>query len=100
MVGTDQICHDPMGQRVHVAGRINSQNYWSEDGKIRQKVILNCSLFRPIPNDIAYSDLNRVRLRAKVSSEIKNDEKSCSFIMATARLRYLCHFIFYMHQYY
>lgn len=94
MVGTDQICHDIIGQRVHVAGRINSQNYWSEDGKLRQKIIFNCNLFRPLPNDIGHSDLNRVRLQARISSKIHNDNPDhSSFTMKTARLRSVVSFI-------
>lgn len=87
MVGTDQQCHDTVGQRVHVAGRINSQNFWSEDGKIRQKVLLNASLFRPLANDMGHNDVNRVRIQAQISSEINNGSNQTSFQMTTAQLR-------------
>lgn len=87
MVGTDRICHYTIGQRVHVAGRINSQNYWSEDGKQRQKIILNSNLFRQLPNNGGYSDLNRVRLYAQISSEIQNADNHSWFTMATERRR-------------
>lgn len=87
MVGTDRIDHYPIGQRVHVAGRINSQNYWSEDGKQRQKIILNSNLFRPLPNGGGHNDLNRVRMLAQISSEIQNNNTHSSFTMRTERTR-------------
>lgn len=87
MVGTDQVCHDAVGQRVHVAGRINSQNFWSEDGKLRQKVLLNSNLFRPLANDMGHNDVNRVRIQAQISSEIRDNNDQTSFDMTTAQLR-------------
>lgn len=70
-----------------MAGRICSQNYWSEDGKQRQKVILNSSLFRPLPSDGGHNDLNRVRLHAQISSEIHNANDHSAFTMTTERTR-------------
>lgn len=88
MVGTTQMCHDIVGQRVHVAGRINSQN-WTEDGKTRQKILLNGCEIRQLPNDEngEQNDLNRVQLRAQISSEILNENNLSRFTMTTARLR-------------
>lgn len=89
MVGTTQMCHDIVGQRVHVAGRINSKN-WTEDGKTRQKIHLNSCEIRQLHNDENGDHnnyLNRVQLRAQISSEILNEDNLSRFTLTTARLR-------------
>jgi hypothetical protein len=58
-------------------GRICSKNYWSEDGKLRQKILLKCSEIERLPSNDQQSDLNRVRLFAQISSKIQNTIDNC-----------------------
>lgn len=83
MVGTGSKNQCVAGQRIHLMGRICSQNYWLQEGTLCQKILLKCGEFELLPSDEKQSDLNRVRLVAQISSEIKNTTYHSSFILTT-----------------
>lgn len=83
MVGTGTKDVYAAGQRIHLVGRISSQNYWSEEGKLQQKVLLKCGDFERLPTTDEQCDLNRVRLSAQISSEIQNTRDYSAFTLTT-----------------
>lgn len=83
MVGTGTKDECAAGLRIHLMGRISSQNYWSEDGKIHQKILLKCGDFHRLLSNDKQSDLNRIRLFAQISSEIQNTRDCSSFTLTT-----------------
>lgn len=83
MVGTGANNEYAAGQRIHLVGRISSQNYWSEEGKLQQKILLKCSQFDRLSSNDKQIDLNRVRLFAEISSEIHNRSDYSSFVLTT-----------------
>lgn len=83
MVGTGSKNEYAAGQRIRLVGRISSQNYWSDEGKLHQKILLKCGEFERLPSNDEQSDLNRVRLFAQISSEIQNTKDYSIFTLAT-----------------
>lgn len=84
MVGTGSKDDCKNGQRIHLIGRLSSRNYWTEDGKLRQKNIIKCGDLELLPEDKQQQrDLNRVELCAQISSNIDNTRDMSSFIMLT-----------------
>ena len=83
MVGTGSKNEYSAGQRIHLVGRICSQNYWSEEGKLQQKIHLKCGEFERLSSNDKQSDLNRVRLFARISSEIENTRDYSAFTLTT-----------------
>lgn len=98
LVGTNQMHDYVIGQRVHAVGRINSQNFWSDDGKLKQKIIVHCKALRLLNGDVRSDDFNRVHLRAQISSDIQNLNNHSSFSMTTVRTRFvkLSHDYYYL----
>lgn len=85
MVGTGTKNEYENGQRIRLVGRISSQNYWSDEGKLRQKLLFKCGEFELLPSNDKQSDLNKVRLFAQISSEIHNTRDCSSFTLTTKR---------------
>lgn len=83
MVGTGSKNVYAAGQRVHLMGRICSQNFWSEGGKLQQKILLKCGELEQLPSNDKQTDLNRVRLFAQISSKIQNATDYSSFTLTT-----------------
>lgn len=83
MVGTGAKNEYAAGERIHFVGRICSQNFWSEDGKLQQKILLKCGEFERLSNNDKQIDMNRVRLFAQISSEIHNRSDYSSFTLTT-----------------
>lgn len=83
MVGTGTKDEYAAGQRIHLLGRINSQNYWSEEKKLQQKILLKCGDFERLSSKDKQSDLNRVRIFAQISSEIQNARDFSAFTLTT-----------------
>lgn len=81
MVGTGTKDVHGAGQRIHLMGRISSQNHWSKEGKLQQKILLKCGDFERLSKD-KQSDLNRVRLFAQIS-EIQNTRDCSAFTLTT-----------------
>lgn len=74
------------GNRVHLTGRISSQNVWTEQGKLAQKIILKCGDFELLDNLDTRSDLNHAQLFAQISSEITNTRDYSAFSMSTKHI--------------
>lgn len=72
-----------LGQRISLVGRMCSQNYWNEDGKLRQKVIIKTGDFELLPPIDAQVDTNSVQLFSQISSDIENTRDYSTFIMTT-----------------
>lgn len=83
MVGTGATTQCSAGQRVHLVGRLSSQNYWTENKNIRQKVIIKAGEFQILPENDAQPDENRVQICAQISSDIQNQSDCSSFTMIT-----------------
>lgn len=84
MVGTGSKVEWKTGQRIRLDGRISSQNHWTEQGKLRQKIIIKCGELELIPEGSQYQqDRNQVELVAQISSDIENVRDSSSFTMTT-----------------
>lgn len=83
MVGTGEKNEYTAGQRIHLVGRVCSQNYWSDEGKLQQKILLKCGEFQRLSNNDQQADLNRVRLYAQISSDIHNRSDHSSFMLTT-----------------
>lgn len=84
MVGTGSKNTCNKGQRIHLIGRLTSFNYWTEDGKLRQKIIIKCGELELLPqNTQTQKDLNRVKLCAQISSDIENTRDTSSFTITT-----------------
>lgn len=72
-----------VGQRIRLVGRISSQNYWNEDGKLRQKIIIKTGDFELLPHVDAPIDTNCVQLFSQISTDIDNSRDCSSFTMTT-----------------
>lgn len=83
MVGTGTTNECAAGQRIHLIGRITSQNYWSDDGKLKQKILLKCGEVERLSSNDKRPDLNRVQLFAQISSGIYNTRDFSSFTLTT-----------------
>lgn len=83
MVGTRETMECEVGQRVRLTGLIKSQNYWNEENKLRQKVIIKASALELLPYDDKQLDRNHVELVAKISSDISNTRDYSKFQIST-----------------
>lgn len=83
MVGTGTREECAAGQRIHLVGRISSQNYWSDEGKLKQKILLKCGEFAQLSSNDKQPDVNRVRLFAQIASGIQNTRDYSSFTLTT-----------------
>ncbi|XP_055314717.1 uncharacterized protein LOC129575334 [Sitodiplosis mosellana] len=84
MVGTGTTMRCEAGQRVHLIGRICSQNYWTEEKKLRQKIVIKTGELEFLPKSVdIQSDKNHVQLCSQIYSDIENTRHHSAFTMTT-----------------
>lgn len=83
MIGTGTTLKCVAGQRVHILGRISSQNYWNEEKKLRQKIVIKAGEFELLPNSKDQTDKNQVELISQIYSDIENKRDHSAFTMTT-----------------
>lgn len=83
MVGTGQKTTCSVGERAQLVGRLCSQNFWTEDKKIRQKVIIKTGELQVLSKDDNRPDENRVQICSQIASEIQNQSDCSAFTMTT-----------------
>lgn len=83
MIGTGSTSKFSFGQRVHIEGRISSQNYWTEQKKIRQKLIIKTGELKLLSSDDQQPDKNYVQLASQIYSNIDNKSDFSAFTLTT-----------------
>lgn len=83
MIGTGTTMKCEAGQRVHILGRISSQNHWNEEKKLRQKIIIKAGDIKLLPNNNVQMDKNQVQLISQIYSDIENTRDHSAFTMTT-----------------
>lgn len=83
MIGTYTPLKFEAEQRVHIVGKISSQNHWTEEKKLRQKIIIKADEFELLPNHDMQSDKNHLILFSQIYSDIKNTRDCSTFTMTT-----------------
>lgn len=79
--GTEEKC--VAGQRVRLVGRVSSQNHWTEQKKLRQKIIIKAGEFELLPKTDTQPDMNRVELSSQIYSNIEHTNACSAFTMTT-----------------
>lgn len=84
MVGTGSTKKLEAGERVRLIGRICSHNHWTEEKKLRQKVVIKTGELELLSNSASnQSDRNHVQLCSQIYSDIENTRHYSAFTMTT-----------------
>lgn len=83
MVSTRTTKSFAIGQRVQLSGNLSSQTQWTDDKKLRQKLVIKAKEFHLCSEQQFDRDENRVQILATICSDIENFSDCSSFTLST-----------------